>query len=79
MIYGCKYTHKNINICYLYLFTFYTKKFKKLFMLLRMSEKYRTFAAVLFCAKIYTTIKSINIAKFANVVEMLYNQNQKNP
>ena len=49
------------------------------FLLLRMSEKYRTFAAVLFCEKVYTTIKSINIAKFANVVEMLYNQNNKNP
>ena len=78
MIYGCKDTNKNINIYYLYLFTFYTKKFKKLFMLLRMSEKYRTFAAVLFCEKVYTTIKSINIAKFANVVEMLYNKNHEN-
>lgn len=47
-------------------------------MLLRMSEKYRTFAAVLFCEKVYTTIKSINIAKFAFVVEMLYNRNRKN-
>lgn len=48
-------------------------------MLLRMSEKYRTFAAVLFCSKVYSTIKSINIAKFANVVEMLYNRKHKNP
>ena len=78
MIYGCKDTNKNINTYYLFRFTFCTKKCKIQFILLRMSEKYRTFAAVLFCAKIYTTIKSINIAKFANVVEMLYNQNQKN-
>ena len=78
MIYGCKDTNKNINTYYLLRFTFCTKKFKKLFMLLRMSEKYRTFAAVLFCEKVYTTIKSINIAKFANVVEMLYNKNRKN-